>query len=1318
MINDNKQSQRGSPLQRGPLLEPVPQTPNQPYNPLPPAGGGTVFTPGRTVFGRDYATPQESPLATLLGELPTVVKAVGATVEQVKKWKQEDQENLVNQTQEEILNKYKDLSAKYPDGKIPREVLQNFHKEVVNSWASLDSSITNSKVRSKYLGSYLEARNAYSNTTQAIESMSTEELLSESVLNSQRAASGDINALAQAANVSKTAIAHLEAEREELIKNGTNSSRLREVTNLIATEQNRRVQTAVDYAEKDLGRIAMKNPTDAEERTNDTLEYIDGLKTELMEKAGYTETEANAVGDRLVSTYLQQANSRVELRKQRAFTSFKNSIESIASDKDEDGSTLLTSTVDTIFTQAFGNDPSTIIDALTNGYDQLTNDVKLAVLESAGISLDSQSLIEVNYSKDEAEILMRGLETSLHTSIEKELDNRRLEYQSKELQRVESEYQTTLSNLSQLNYEDFLNQGVNAQSLVAQRMELNNLLPPDRQMSHRQVLDSVKEDIIRSLTSNPAVVQAISGNQLDSQKFRRVFAEMLGFTEEVLDSGDPSVTGVIPGSWAAGMLKDLRKSNTDSSINEENILERLLVPQISAITQQMFKEVARETDAAVESARLMATDPQKFGQQDLDSIVNGLIAFAFKNPGAVPNERLPLHLRGAKTLEEALTRQRQFAQSNNFPIDMSDPTAVDFLMLTSGIPSANLIQRAGVQSVAQSQIESLNQIEQDSYRGLGYEATPVVFNQLQQMHIDLYGEPFDEGYMRQRDAIPFLTRKLKREIQKRADEEAGLLAPQRTISLGTEATAGLPKAVFDPLFGNYVPHLERFLAAEDPETERQSFRIIRSMFRLLQGSLGSANPETLDRVYEAMGEDPEKRKLINTVLPMISGTDTVLSAVISDPTTLRNYLELRRESSGRLDADLEAVTSMTLNNLPGPTEIWARNVPTLEDIKALLTLSRENGGLGIKVEDVNMLNIAVAVNLLASSPFADRIKREGFDKSIVTLYELLENRNINVLDYAARRAAGSLTTSGLLYAIGADISKDFDLAYNEDLGVVAMPASTMWVDNKRVQSNTQSQTPLSMAQGRYNDFRNRYGLGRNVTDSQVATSALWVSKLSDTKDPETTRTAMVAWATHWIDDIMAGVVTLPSAMDMKNGTSLAERIRAELQGHVDAVFSREDFMDLTFAEITEDILKRWEPAVFRKHATFVFSRLGYTIPYQETLDITRLDLVPTWNRNQPRAFTAPPLTDETREMARRGFSPVGVSILGDRSFENSHGNRLYRLGYYVPNVLIDPNKADDSYLYKQRFTVPRGVGNIPFVSQWVRDAPLIRQFTGAKNVLP
>lgn len=1281
MINDNKQSQRGSPLQRGPLLEPVPQTPNQPYNPLPPAGGGTVFTPGRTVFGRDYATPQESPLATLLGELPKVVDAIGSTVEQRKKWEEEDQTKLFNQTKEKSAAEYNLLLEKYPDG-IPKEEALAFQRKDIERLASLDSQITNPKVRASYLSAKIQARQAHKNTTEVHKAMDTETAIGESTRLGQSASNGNDDSLSSFVPTSADVIRRLEEERSQLQRTGNNPERLRAVNNLLFTEREKQIAVASSYVKHNIDRLNFANPKNSEERADTVFQFIEEISPTLAEY-GYTEDQISAIENRVVSIYLREAEVSQNSKQQRYLLEVGNGI-ARASDKDEDGSSVITRATDVVL----GSISDVVTDGrilspegaqqLTMNRDALAQTIANTVMTEMGIDLSPDPLIKVGFSKEVAERTSRTFEQDLFKSIDEELKARHQDYAIQQVIEIQDQLDQVETYLSEGNYGDFTNLEVGGDSVYSLLERRNNLLPPEKRRGRQALLNETKEIIIRSMTRNPTVVAAITSGSLDSQEFRKEFGKLLGFEEDP----ETGTASIVRGSWADGMREQLTISNTNADVTPDNMLERMIVPQINAITQAIFKEVVTVSTEAIELGQLFAQDPVEFGKKPLPEIVRGLIALRFSNPDAIPMDSFPAHLRGAKTLEEALALQEQFLRKNNAPLDMSDSASMRFLALTSGVNAVNLIQQSNISATFQERIDSLQLL------------TPL---ELENRYIDVFGEELSVKYdpaaafSNRRPAI--IRKRLTEEYKKEAKREMRSFAPSRTIPVGTEETFGWPRSVFTYFINNGTIHMERFLSAENPEEAAQSYRIVKTVLEALRSSLGTANEETLSRISRAIDfVDADSnlapaKELFSLVYPMLSGTDTVLTGVMASPETFQRYLQLRKETDGELGASLEAHLSVMLDNLDGPTKI--KKVPTKEDLFALLKTPVKEGGLG--VEKPNMLSLTTAVSMLIHSPFADKINREGFERSVLTVYELLERKNINPLSYAAERAVGTMTTQGFLTAVAEDISKDVDMAYHPEQGVIFAPVHMVWSKGRLMRSNEAAQSPLMSAQGNYDLFRLRYGLSQNASDFNVATAALWVSRLNDTSDPETTRIAMDAWASNWINDIMSGVA---QTTEVRNNPNLALEIRQRLQGEMDAVFSRTDFMDLTFADITSEVLGRWEPGVFKQYA--VFQELGYSSPLESREAAGRLTTrtVPRWNRTSGR-FNVSPVNDFTREAAEQGFIAVGVSVLGDTNHENSLQNRLYRGGYVIPNVLIRSGKADRDYQRSLREALRNPLGLPP-----------------------
>lgn len=506
MINDNKQSQRGSPLQRGPLLEPVPQTPNQPYNPLPPAGGGTVFTPGRTVFGRDYATPQESPLATLLGELPKVVDAVGATVEQVKKWEKEDQEKSYVELEETLVQMQADFELEFPKGNAPLERTQQYLRDRLRIITEADSRFTLPEVRTRYLGLVIEARASKRGATLLDERLTLDQSREE--FNNLLEKSGrDITVFGTLLETQKSLLQKLEDERKRAQTSG-NPESYKILSEEIRNVRNASIQAAVTYAQFDISRTEAQLADNSTNRINQIDTFLDGYGA-VLEAYGYTPEELDAVSVGLSREIVSSAANKLESDRAIFATNMRNQVDRLFT-VGEDGTSTAAAVINAI--------PKDELIAVMGIEDR--NRLELSTLNSilgvGNVQLNRELFTAAGYSEAEAESVHRAELTRLLELVRNEINVRAGEYKTKRILTLTDNIDQAYMTIRQFGPTT----GRSYDDIIAMELERNRLAQGTQlEKSPAEVLETVQGNILKSVTEN-FTIMATAGLPVSSDRAR------------------------------------------------------------------------------------------------------------------------------------------------------------------------------------------------------------------------------------------------------------------------------------------------------------------------------------------------------------------------------------------------------------------------------------------------------------------------------------------------------------------------------------------------------------------------------------------------------------------------------------------------------------------------------------------------------------------------------------------------------------------------------------------------------------------------------
>ena len=1154
MINDNKQAQRGSPLQGGPLLDPVQANPNQPYTPVPGAGQGTVYQPGRTILGKNYATPEDSPLTTLLSELPQTVTAVARTAQSFREYKKEKEVGFLTELENQYNRHMQTLLEEYPDGNIPQDRLREVQKQRIKDLDVTGGKITVPAVRNVYLNQLIKARVEFGNSLNEQENVALEVLRADATEYGQKASLGNPDAFSTFVAKSTAYENRLEKDRNELLQSGSNPERLREVNTRLSEARQQRIGIAVSFAKAELDKNNLEHPQNAEERTSKALDYLEGYGNTLQE-AGYNEEEVDGIKGLLSNLYLNVASRHIEEQQQNLLDQINLQTQELNQPVNPEGDTPIRRIINdalTVYDLDVENALSIALDSTQ--FPELVESFTDLVLQAhfpqeAGLDLSPETFVAVGFSNAQARTRSNAIVGKIRESVSNELTkiwNQRQETEIFELEQRSNQQQLFLATV---DYRDLQTAGVSGTRIFSILELQNDRLPISQRKTQAELVTAAEGIYKKSMLANPSVIQAITSGQLGAENFKEIFLDLWGIEE----SDDGSVE-VVPLSVADAWLSALTMENTDSDVSSEDLFKRLIQAKLAQFTDDVFREVTTLSDESLGYAQMYAEDPQAFAKLPVDKAIEGLIQLHFagkdSNWNTIPFFNLPSHLRDAKTAEEAIVMQRNWARENNVPIDFTDSQSMELINMMAGVKAAGIAQRTDAATAEQNVRNELNSF--------------VPLPRLISLYKD-YGLG-DPGFL----SPETLQNRLKDRLDSITRTEAERNPPTRTIVIGTEATFGFPPEVFSLITANYTQMLDEFVSSDNPEDSQTAFKGLAQIFRMVASSLGTANSATLARVVKAVegatGANAYTRDLLDMAYPLITENSNILSAVLDDPRAFQTYLKTRKAGSGFLDSELNGYIQTGLHALVDRTRMSTRSAPVEGELYATLATKKEEGGLG--VTNPNPLITAAAISFLVQSPFADKLNKENFTRSFITLYEMLDDRRINALDYAAEYSLGRMTPAGILAAIGEDFAFSFDIALHPDQGVIVVPATKVWQDGQLKRSVELRETPISRAQGEYGVIRRRQGLSGASTDYQVATNALWVSSIRDTDDPETTIRALHAWKDMWINDIMKGLSENSENAPLKE-------IRNLLAQHVDTVFSRDDFKNMTFAEITEDILKRW-----------------------------------------------------------------------------------------------------------------------------------------------
>ena len=672
MINDNKQAQRGSPLQRGPLLDPVQANPNQPYTPVPGAGQGTVYQPGRTIFGRDYATPEENPLATLLGEIPQTVRAISATVETVKEMeKRRDSEALL-----EALGAAKasesEAQSRFPNQEIPLDERRNLNNQAILRLKKILDTTENTEVRLQVLSQLQEfetRRNVFNEADRRLSLADEEKNLEETA----RTTAVDRAALPSYVVQSGNFIRSLEEERN---RQATAGGDVATIDQRILSQKNRDIQVFTGVAVAEISRIDRRYGIATPEGKEEVDKYLDSFD-EYLESSGVGPEEIQLTMISLTDEITRRALVNQQSKREQYISNLERSVSSLF-EPDADGSSLMSRAVNGL--------SSNQLQDLNNVQGRTATVLFLVdqALQTQNIAISEDVFLEQGFSQVEARRANDSIMLSLRDRAGQILNTRSEEIRQERVTSI-----TGTLEESYLGLQTFP-QIRNLDRIVSLELERNRLYEGTNQHKpDAEVIQNIRQRLVNSLTLNPTFMLDVQRGGIRGQEISARLLQVLGI--EPRGPGDPAPPSLSINSTAATKLSrsenayirpgsiafhiyELSKRNNLVGDSTE-AADQSITSFVQLVSQQVLIAAAQQqatldrNSATILGGRGGVTigNIEKVSDMSVEDLISGVITASHRigNTEAIPSEFR------RSTTEESIAAYREHARTNQalIPVD-------------------------------------------------------------------------------------------------------------------------------------------------------------------------------------------------------------------------------------------------------------------------------------------------------------------------------------------------------------------------------------------------------------------------------------------------------------------------------------------------------------------------------------------------------------------------------------------------------------------------------------------------------------------------